>query len=178
METPQQQASVPNIMDFTQPTSPPEPVSQDALAAMQRSLAPFTPAAPYRSAASYMPSGDNIKRVMCAVAIAAVVVLLIVFLYHIIGRFIRDRRVEDRGWIVYYREGCSACTKQKQILGPYAKFVECNTKGQVTGGYTTHPPLPCTSPLIKGFPFWYNTKTKDSRVGVLDADALKKMMSR
>ena len=179
-ETPQQPAAMPNILDYSQP------VAQNAPAAPPMLAAPYMPAvSPYAPAASPyargmfsgdMFSGNKLRLALRAVAVAVVVVLLIVILYKVLSPFVRDRRIEDHGWVVYYRKGCGACTKQKQILGPYKNSVECGADGKVITSYIKTPPLPCNSPLIKGFPFWYNTKTKASRVGVQDAAALKRMM--
>lgn len=86
------------------------------------------------------------------------------------------KRLASCGWIVYYLQGCGYCTKQKEVLGgDYKNYIECNRQGDQLSGYTTTPPIACNSPQINGYPFWYNTKTKDTRGGLQGVDALKKM---
>lgn len=86
------------------------------------------------------------------------------------------KRLAGCGWIVYYLQGCGYCTKQKEVLGgKYKNYIECNRQGDQLSGYTTTPPIACNSPQISGYPFWYNTKTKDTRGGLQGVDALKKM---
>ena len=86
------------------------------------------------------------------------------------------KRLASCGWIVYYLKGCGYCTKQKEALGGgYKNYIECDRQGNQLSGYTTTPPIACNSPQIDGYPFWYNTKTEDTRQGLQGVDALKKM---
>lgn len=114
-----------------------------------------------------------------AVALAAVVVLIIMVMCRMAGSSKGSskgspkgsskalvKHLADCGWVVYYRRGCGHCTKQKEVLGGnYKKYIECDANGVQLSGYTTKPPVACNSPQIKGFPFWYNTKTGDTRLG-------------
>ena len=111
-----------------------------------------------------------------AVALAVAVVLIIVILYYVFLPRSLSKNLARRGWTVYYRKGCGYCTKQKQVLGgDFHKYIECDTNGNQLGGYTTSPPLPCNSPQITGFPFWYNTKNQKTHVGYQDIRALENM---
>ena len=110
-----------------------------------------------------------------AVALAAVVVLVIMVMCRMAGLSKGSSKGSSKslvkhlagcGWVVYYRRGCGHCTKQKEVLGGnYKKYIECDENGVQLSGYTTKPPIACNSPQIKGFPFWYNTKTGDTRLG-------------
>lgn len=124
-------------------------------------------------------SDDNpcmTRKTLLAVALAVAVVLIIVILYYMFSPRTLAKGLARCGWIVYYRQGCGYCTKQKHVLGgKFHKYIECDTSGNQIGGYTTSPPLPCNSPTITGFPFWYNTRTKETRVGLQDAGSLEKM---
>jgi len=116
------------------------------------------------------------RKTLVAVLLAIAIMLILVILYHMFLPRGLAKDLAHRGWIVYYRLGCRYCTKQKQILGgKFSKFIECDAKGNQIGGYTSHPELPCNSPIIKGFPFWYNTRTKKFRTGLQDISALKQM---
>lgn len=121
--------------------------------------------------------GNGVSRkTLTAVLLAIAIVLILVILYHMVQPGRLAKSLAHRGWIVYYRPGCGYCTKQKQVLGgKFKNFIECDTKGNLVGGYTSHPELPCNSPIIKGFPFWYNTRTKKFRTGLQDTSSLEKM---
>jgi hypothetical protein len=83
------------------------------------------------------------------------------------------RALERNGWVVYYMSGCRFCTMQKDALGaPYANYIEVEAGRQV-GGYTQAPPYPIEQ--ITGYPFWYNSKTGETRNGYQDRAALRKM---
>lgn len=116
------------------------------------------------------------RRMLLTVALAAAVVLIIMILYYMFSHGGLAKGLTRNGWVVYYRHGCGYCTRQKIVLGgKFHKFIECDSSGKQIGGYTTHPPLPCNSPTITGYPFWYNTHTKATRVGLQETAALEKM---
>lgn len=74
----------------------------------------------------------------------------------------KDASFDKKGWIVFMREGCGWCKKQKEELSGYEyKFVDCsgNMKGG-SGGTSIPPPAdkPCSS--MSGYPAWYNVNTK------------------
>jgi hypothetical protein len=121
-----------------------------------------------------------------AVAFAVVIVLVVMVICRLAYSSEDDssdslkrshaKRLAGCGWIVYYLQGCGYCTKQKEALGgDYKNYIECNRQGDQLSGYTTTPPIACNSPQINGYPFWYNTKTKETREGLQGVDALKKM---
>jgi hypothetical protein len=110
-------------------------------------------------------------------ALAVVVVLIIVVLYYMWSPCMLAKDLAHCDWIVYYRQGCGYCTKQKHVLsGKFHKYIECDTSGRQIGGYTSNPPLACDSPIITGFPFWYNTRTQKTRAGLQDIGELRKMV--
>jgi hypothetical protein len=106
-----------------------------------------------------------------AIVLAAVVLLVIMVMCRMAGMAGGEpkslvKHLADCGWVVYYRRGCGHCSKQKEVLGGnYKKYIECDENGVQLSGYTTKPPIACNSPQIKGFPFWYNTKTRETRLG-------------
>ena len=120
-----------------------------------------------------------------AVALAAVVLLVIMVMCRMAGmagmaggssKGSLVKHLANCGWVVYYLQGCGYCTKQKNILGGgYKKYIECDRNGDQLSGYTTKPPIACNSRQIDGFPFWYNTKTRETRRGLQDIDTLKDM---
>ena len=87
-----------------------------------------------------------------------------------------SRRLENKGWVVYYRQGCFFCDKQKTELDfKFNKFIECDANGNLMAGYTMNPPLQCGSPLITGYPFWFNTRTSEMKPGYQDKESLSLM---
>jgi hypothetical protein len=126
----------------------------------------------------YFSSDDTcvLSSVAAAVAIAIVVVLLVVLLYTLLkGTFMGSttlaQRVADCGWVVYYRRGCGYCVRQDAILGGYPAVVDCSSRRARPAG----APLPCGSPAIRGYPFWYNLRTGESRTGLQGLDDLETM---
>ena len=84
-------------------------------------------------------------------------------------------QLANSGWVFYSRDGCSFCEKQKQVLAELgglnnSTHVRCGSGGQPPAGG-----LPCSHPSIKGFPFWYNVQSQESRVGLQDRAALEGM---
>lgn len=110
-----------------------------------------------------------------ALLVALAVVLVVLVMYYMATPSAIATALERRGWVVYYRAGCGYCTAQKKALGPYRLAVECDTSRRATSEYVG--PLSCDSPEIKGFPFWYNERTKESRLGLQSIAALKAMAS-
>jgi hypothetical protein len=113
-----------------------------------------------------------------AIVLAAVVLLVIMVMCRMAGSSEGSlvKRLANCGWVVYYLQGCGYCTKQKSILGGnYKKYIECDRNGDQLSGYTTKPPIACDSRQIDGFPFWYNTKTRETQRGLQNIDALKDM---
>jgi hypothetical protein len=136
---------------------------------------------------SYQTEKCSTHTLLKAVAFAVVVMLVIMVICQLAypssdesedGSFKSShaRRLASCGWIVYYLKGCGYCTKQKEALGGgYKNYIECDRQGNQLSGYTTTPPIACNSSQIEGYPFWYNTKTEDTRQGLQGVDALKKM---
>jgi hypothetical protein len=167
-------------------------VSVAPAAAAPAGVAPAVPAAAANifSPAYTQPSGDanvfsdNFTRARVAppamwgttgiaLLVALAVVLVVLVMYYMAAPSTVATALERRGWVVYYRAGCGYCTAQKKALGPYRLAVECDTSRRATSEYVG--PLSCDSPEIKGFPFWYNERTKESRLGLQNITALKAM---
>ena len=150
---PQAYAPQPNIMAYAQPVS-------------HRRSAPATQ--PY----------DKMKqrKVMLMVTLAVAIVLIIFIMFTMFSPKALRHSLARCGWVMYSRVGCGYCTKQKELLGGhYGKTIECDTCGNQVGGYTSTPPIPCKSPMIKGFPFWYNVRTQQTRTGLQDIASMEKM---
>jgi hypothetical protein len=168
------ESAVPNILDYTQSTE-----SLPTRGPAMDSTGDYDSDDDYNGAIDakrHMSPECRRRRMLLTVALAVAVVLIIVILYYMFSHCGLAKGLIRNGWIVYYRHGCGYCTKQKSALGgKFHKYIECDPSGKQIGGYTAHPPLPCNSPAITGYPFWYNTHTKATRVGLQDAAALKKM---
>lgn len=101
-------------------------------------------------------------------------VVLIIILSAVVHRwYIRADRGDDKsmpltvglankGWVLYSKPGCGACDAQKRLLGePYLSTIEC--EGAKCSGVT------------RRFPFWLNTTTDESRVGLQSLGSLAAM---
>ena len=135
-----------------------------------------------RHATRVQPGHCTSKKIVSYTAtIAIVAVIVAAILYIMFSGFFNDvgTRLSRGGWIVYYLRGCVYCIKQKELLGgrsPPAggySFVECDMNGNQVGGQA--PPIPCGHPVIKGYPFWFNVRTKETRAGLQSLSALKSM---
>ena len=153
---------MPNILDYTQP----------------RILVNYT-GNDSSSSSSDSDSDSEMcisRKMLKSLAMAIAIVLIIMILYYLLVPGTLSKKLAKCGWIVYYRQGCGFCTKQKQVLrGDFENYIECDMSGNQIGGYTTKPPIPCNSSVITGFPFWYNTRTKDTKVGLQTLESLKEM---
>lgn len=113
---------------------------------------------------------------MLAAVLAVAVLLLIVIMYYVVDDSCLAKRLARSGWTVYYRKGCHYCKKQKSVLdGKFRQTVKCDVDGSLLRSYTATPALSCKDPIITGFPFWYNTRTKDTRVGLQSKEKLELM---
>ena len=112
------------------------------------------------------------------IIIASAIVLVIIILYVFVSNRNIARRLNKSDWMVYYRQHCSYSDKQRDAIGRgFKNYVVCNlAREQVGGEYTGRSPLACDSAFIKGYPFWYNTKTREVRTGYQDRPALKNMV--
>lgn len=104
------------------------------------------------------------------VALAVVVVIFAMVSLRRRGSF---QNLAARGWVLSTKDGCGYCEKQLEILGgSYPKIYECAADGSPKDPAAN---LPFACKDITGFPFWHNTVTGESRVGLQDRDALAKM---
>jgi len=121
-----------------------------------------------------------------SLAMAMTMVLIVIVVVHVkrkarqVVRTISDDltslKLAEQGWVFYTRPGCPWCTKQLAACGgAYPAVVECN--GSPDAAKKFPGALSCDDPKIVGFPFWYNTKTKDTRVGMQNEAALAALAS-
>jgi len=115
------------------------------------------------------PSSSGFKYLV----IGGVVLLMLVLLYLYTTE--EEDDVEDfSNWVVYYREGCGYCSKQKALLPRnFKNYVQCDSNLKQTSGKKNA--LTCSDSKIKGFPYWYNAKTKMEKVGLQGLESLKSM---
>jgi hypothetical protein len=105
-------------------------------------------------------SGDMYSTLITAVIVLLVILIII---YLAMPRSL-SKRLECKGWVVYFMQGCHYCSKQKRVLDrDFRKYIECDANGNQIGGI--NPPVPCGSPIITGYPFWFNTRTGESKPG-------------
>lgn len=99
--------------------------------------------------------------------ITALLILLIILIlaYWLIPKSL-SKRLKNKGWWLYTREGCSHCVREKRLLDYDFddRIVECDGSGNQISG-SMYAPISCSSDQIMGFPFWINTRTGDTRVG-------------
>ena len=123
----------------------------------------------------YMGKPSMGSRVLKSIAIAVAIVLIILILYHVFASESLVSKLEQSGWVVYYLRGCRYCTKQRQVFdGHYDNYVEINAHGRQVEGID--PPIPCNSPLLTGFPLWYNVYSREIKVGMQDKESLNMMV--
>lgn len=96
------------------------------------------------------------------VAIGVVIVLLLIIAVYRFQSYraskAKCKRIADAGWIIYYSNTCTYCDMQKRST-PYVPSVECNASGVALKSTVSGVVPACNDPMIKGYPFWYNTKT-------------------
>jgi len=111
--------------------------------------------------------------------IIVVVLIIVVYLYlrrkarkfvHTIAEDLTSLKLAEMGWVLYTRPGCPWCEKQLDLLGgAFPATIVCPG----TDAAKRFPgALSCDDPKVVGFPFWYNTKTKESRTGMQNVAAL------
>ena len=118
---------------------------------------------------------------MCGASLA-LLILLIILILCIIGStsyvtcqetFKRKRQNsgensggggETSGWQLYMRKGCPHCTHQKDALNGFKNYIEYKPDGSILENpMNISPAIPFGE--IKGFPMWYNTTTKATKMG-------------
>ena len=117
-------------------------------------------------------NGTNYTNIMLAVF---VIVVICIIVYWFINKDL-SKRLARKGWMVYYKQGCYYCDKQKGALNyKFRNYVECDSNGYQVGGFTNSPPLSCGSSEITGYPFWYNMSTGETKPGFQDIESLTMM---
>ena len=85
------------------------------------------------------------------------------------------------GWVVYLNKGCHFCHKQMDELkanGLTSAHVMYDSDGTLledTRSDQSQAPLAFGD--IRGYPFWFNASTGETRMGLQQGAALKKLMS-
>ena len=117
---------------------------------------------------------------VCAatVLLAALVAALVVLAWRARapGSSATARALARNGWVVYVREGCGPCAKQKQVLAElgFTRIVHHDASGQrigpVPNGAPTAPPGG-----LKAFPTWLEVPTGTQVKGFQSAAQLAAM---
>jgi len=141
----------------------------------------------YYEDAAPMGSSQLLKILLLSMVI--VVVIVVVAVVHLrrkarrFGRAIAADLVAaslaQQGWILYTRPGCPWCDRQMAALGGiYPAHIECTGDAAAVAAEVAKYPgaIACDDPKIVGFPFWLNTKTKDTRAGMQQLADLEKMI--
>jgi hypothetical protein len=114
------------------------------------------------------------------VGIAALAVLAVVLILYMARGRGQDLAgaLERRGWLLYVRDGCGYCTQQKDMFkNGFRAIVKCGAPpppGAALPPVVGAPPT-CQDPRITGFPYWFNTQTGVSKVGLQNLNALRQM---
>lgn len=121
-------------------------------------------------------SDDDSQATMRVLVTAMAIVLIILLLYFIMApRRSLSSRLARCGWVLYVRDGCGYCSRQMDILnGHYPKIVECGKDGTQVNTTCANPPFQCSQ--VSGFPYWANTVTKETKVGLQKQGDLEKML--
>jgi glutaredoxin len=117
------------------------------------------------------PRRDNF---MSNVITALIIILIILILaYWLIPKSL-SKRLKNKGWWLYTMQGCHHCTREKKLLDYDFddRIVECDGSGNKVKG-SSAAPIACSN--AKGFPFWINTKSGDTKVGYQNLAELELM---
>jgi hypothetical protein len=79
--------------------------------------------------------------------------------------FNKNAKDDPSGWQLYLSTTCKHCIKQKEVLNGFNTYAEYDY-GQLVTNNINGKLYPIKD--IKGFPFWYNTKTKSIKLGKID----------
>lgn len=113
------------------------------------------------------------KRALMSTLLAVAIVLIILIMYYMFSPRSLARSLTRCGWTVYLLRSCGYCHRQMNHLEGFRRKIVCDSGNKVLSGYTDSPPVSCGS--IRGYPYWYNTRTKESRTGYQDPAALSQM---
>lgn len=134
------------------------------------------------------PGGAQmLKAFLLAMAVVAIVVVIaVVHLRRKARRFGRalaadltGARLAQLGWVLYTRPGCPWCDRQMAALGGlYPAHIECTGDAAAVAAEIAKYPgaIACDDPKVVGFPFWFNTKTQDTRAGMQKPADLENMI--
>lgn len=115
------------------------------------------------------------------IGVAVLAVLAVVLMLCMSGRR-QDLAgaLERRGWLLYVRDGCGYCTQQKDMFPRgFRATVKCGAPlpalSALPAPVVGVAPPSCQDPRITGFPFWFNTQTGASKVGLQSLSSLHQM---
>jgi len=80
---------------------------------------------------------------------------------------------DPSGWQLYLSTVCGHCIEQKNKLYGFHTYAEYNEHGKLVTNNINGKLYPIEK--IDAFPFWYNTKTKKTKLGKLDLNELCKL---
>ena len=88
--------------------------------------------------------------------------------------------LENNGWILYTRPNCGYCQQQKAILGKRflsspGNVIDCDPTAAAGASWPGRGAPRCGDPRIVGYPFWFNRRTGNTKVGLQDAKELRAM---
>ena len=113
---------------------------------------------------------DDCGSVSKAILYAVITITVILILYQLTSTNIQCSLVSS-GWIVFYLDGCGACSQQSSILPGFSNY-GLYRRGVDNLSYISGLQIPY---VPKAFPFWYNSFTNNERYGYQDLSHLRFM---
>ena len=109
-------------------------------------------------------------------ALAVVAALVAVYLLAKPSKSATARALDAKKWVVYVREGCGPCTKQKATLAElgFTRIVHHDAQGRRVGAVPRGAPAVPPGGL-KAFPTWFEASTGRVVVGAQSAAQLAKL---
>lgn len=116
------------------------------------------------------------RQILTALAAAAVLVAVYYLASHAKRPSATARALAKAGWVVYVREGCPPCTKQKATLAElgFTRIVHHDAQGRRVGGVPRGAPDAPPGGL-KAFPTWLEAPTGRQVTGAQSAAQLAKL---
>jgi hypothetical protein len=118
-----------------------------------------------------VPAVVAARNSLLTLAFAAVIVLIIMLCFYTPRSL--SHKLERNGWTVYSIDGCRFCKQQMAMLRGFTRYTLYDSSGKVLKGYTKDPPVPASK--ITKYPYWYNSRTYEIRVGLQNKTALGEM---
>ncbi len=117
------------------------------------------------------PNGGELKLDVIILSMIVIIVIMIILCCY---RALTSPRglscdLARKGWVLYTTKGCGYCSQQLRTLGGhYQNLVVC-------GGNAGKSSADLKCEDISGFPYWYNTHSKEERLGAQSYHELKQM---